>query len=142
MKNLHSINKEQGLFTFKNGKYFSCLGFEVVINKAKRLSEELGIDCPNFRKGSKESLKFYYKMLKIASQKHEKTGWRSNSELYKPFIGHEGKRVEVEYTWGEKERFYIGKSMGFIPCHIMVKQSNSTGGPSVFNDSIKNFRFL
>jgi hypothetical protein len=142
MKNLHSINKEQGLFVFKHGKYVSCLGFGVVINKTKNLSKELNINCPNFRKGSKASLKFYYKVINIAKKKNKQTGWKSQSELFVPFIGNEGKRVEVEYNWGEKERFYIGKSMGFIPCHIMVKQSNSTGGASVLNDSIKNYRFV
>ncbi len=142
MKNLLSINKDQKLFTFKEGNYISCLGFEVVLNRGKKLADELGIICPKFRKGSRASLKFYYKMMELAKKKHSETGWRSKSELYKPFIGNEGKRVEVEYSWGEKERFYIGKSTGFIPCHIAVKQRNSHGGMAVLNDSIKKFRFV
>lgn len=142
MKNLDSINKEQGLFVLKCGNGFSCLGFDVVIKRAKNLANELNVTIPKFRRGSKNSLKFYYKLTNIARIKNQKTGWRSKSELYGPFIGNEGKRVEVEYSWGEKTRFYIGKSTGFIPCHLEIKRSDSTGGGSVFADSIKSFRFI
>lgn len=142
MKNLHLINKEQRLFVFNSGGGYSCLGFDVVLRKINALSKELNIEKPNFRAGSKASLKFYYKIVKIASDKHQKTGWRSKSGLYKPFIGHEGKRVEVTYNSGETTRFYIGKSTGFIPCHLEIKRSDSTGGGAVLTDSIKTFKFI
>ena len=142
MKNLHSINKEQEVFVFQEGKYFSCLGFQVVLKKGKKLAEEMGIVCPKFRKGSKASLKFYRKMTDLAFKRHKQTGWKSKSDLFEPFIGNEGKRVEVTYNWGETERFIIGKSTGWIPCHLVIKKSNSSGGTSVLADSIKNFRFV
>ena len=142
MKNLNSINKEQKLYVLKCGSGFSCLGFDVVKKRLTNLAKELNLIVSSKNLGSKKMLKEYYKLVNIVKEKFEATGFRSDTELYKPFIGNEGKRVEVVYTWDEKERFYIGKSTGFIPCHIMIKQKNSHGGGSVLEDSIKSFRFI
>jgi len=138
-----TINKEQELYVIPCGNDgYSCLGFDVAIQKIKLLADELHLPYNNLKRGSIEVYEKYLNIIEVASQKHQASGWRSTSDLYSPFIGHEGKRVEVTYTWGEKERFYIGKSTGFIPCHIMVKQSNSSGGGAVLNNSIKSFRFV
>ena len=142
MKNLDSINKDQGVYVLKCGDGFSCLGFEVVKRKAERLALELGETVNAKYLGTKKMLREYYRLVEIARTKNEETNWRSQSELYKPFIGHEGRRVEVVYNWDEKERFNIGRSTGFIPCHIAVKQKNSTGGGGVMADSIKSFTFI
>lgn len=137
-----TVNKEQELYVIPSGRGFSCLGFDVTINKIKALSKELNIPCDNLVRGSIETYNIYLKVLEIAYSRYEANGWRSKSELYEPFIGHEGKRVEVEYFGGEKERFYIGKSTGFVPCHLIIKQSNSTGGVSLCKNLIKSYRFI
>lgn len=142
MKNLHSVNKQHGMFVFNNNGHVSCLGFDVVLDRAKGLAKELGVAMRNFRRGSKAGLEFYNRMVLLAKKRHDSTGWRSASGLFAPFIGNEGKRVEVTYSWGERERFYIGKSTGWIPCHIAVKRRGSSGGCAVLSDSIKEFRFL
>ena len=137
-----TINNEQELYVIPEGKGYTCLGFDVTIKRIKLLAEELHLPYNNLNRGSIEAYETYLNIVEIARQKFINSGWRSTSDLYSPFIGHEGKRVEVTYTWDEKERFYIGKSTGFIPCHIMIKKSNSTGGCSVLNNSIKSFRFV
>lgn len=137
-----SINKEQELYVIPCGKGFTCLGFDVVLRKIKALSEELNIVCLDYKRGSIDAYIQYMNVLEVAREKNNKTGWRSTSELYSPFIGHEGRRVEVEYTDGTKERFYIGKSTGHVPCHLVIKKINSTGGGAVLNDMIKSFVFL
>jgi hypothetical protein len=135
-------NKEQGLYVIPCGKGFSCLGFDVLLERLRALSEELHLPIGNPERGSIKAYEQYQKVIDMARAKHEQSGWRSKSELYSPFIGHEGRRVEVEYTNGEKERFYIGRSTGFIPCHLMIKKINSTGGGAVMGSLIKSFTFL
>lgn len=136
------INNEQELYVIPAGGGYSCLGFDVVIKKIKALCEELHLPYNDLIRGSIEAYNTYLSVLNIAYEKHTTTGWRSKSELYHPFIGNEGRRVEVEYNNGEKERFYIGKSTGWVPCHIMIKQSNSSGGGAVLVDFIKSFKFI
>ena len=142
MNNLHSINREQGLYVLKCGSGFSCYGFDVVKNKATALAKELDDTLNATNKGTKKMYSEYLRLIDIVREKNQASGFKSQVDLYKPFIGNEGKKVEVEYKDGEKERFYIGKSTGWIPCHIMVKQSNSHGGGSVLGSLIKNFRFI
>ena len=43
---------------------------------------------------------------------------RSDAGLTQQLIGLEGWRVEVETTYGETRRFIVGRSSGWIPCHI------------------------
>lgn len=137
-----TVNNKQGLYVIPCGKGYSCLGFDVLLKRLRLLSKELHLPIGNPIRGSIKAYEQYQKVIDIARQKNEVSGWRSTSELYAPFIGNEGRRVEVEYTDGEKERFYIGKSTGFIPCHLVIKKINSTGGGSVLNDMIKSFIFL
>ena len=140
---LIKINKEEKLYVLStNGKYFSCLGFEVVMKRVKALSEEMNEKFKVKIPGTKKAYKELCRLTEIARRKNKLTGWRSQTELYKPFIGQEGRRVKVEYTWGEKERFIIGKSTGWIPCHLTIKKSNSIGGAALLSDSIKSYRFI
>lgn len=60
----------------------------------------------------------------------EKSKIRSDAGLTKQLIGLEGWRVEVKTTFGETRRFIVGRSSGWIPCHIEIKRSNSFGGMS------------
>lgn len=53
---------------------------------------------------------------------------RSDAGLTKQLIGLEGWRVEVVTTYGEKRRFIVGRSTGWVPCHIEIKTKVSTGG--------------
>ena len=138
-----TINKKQKLYVIPCGEDgYSCYGFDVVQHKRMLLADELGVPHVKYRTGSMKAYKEYMRLVEMARQKNEATGWRSQSDLYKPFIGNEGKRVEVVYTWGEKERFIIGRSTGWIPCHITIKRKDSYGGSGVLNDSIKSFRFV
>jgi len=142
MQTVTKLNKEQRLFVFHSGKYFSCLGFDVLEKRFNSLSIELNYTQKSKRSGTLTRYKEYCKLLKIASDKHKQTGWKSKSELIPEFIGNEGKRVEVVTSWGEVNRFIIGKSTGFIPCHLEIKKSNSTGGSSVCGHPFKSIKFL
>lgn len=53
---------------------------------------------------------------------------RDLSGLSPQLTGLEGWRVEVETTYGERKRFIVGRSTGWIPCHIELKLRTSSGG--------------
>jgi hypothetical protein len=53
---------------------------------------------------------------------------RSKAGLTPQLIGLEGWRVEVVTTYGERRRFIVGRSTGWIPCHLEVHNTRSHGG--------------
>lgn len=61
-----------------------------------------------------------------------KTGQRCAIELTGALRGLEGQRVEVTYPDGEKRRFWVGKSTGWMPCHLEITNRRSHGGGPVY----------
>lgn len=53
---------------------------------------------------------------------------RNYSGLTPQLIGLEGWRVEVETTYGTTRRFIVGRSSGWIPCHLEMRTTRSAGG--------------
>lgn len=53
---------------------------------------------------------------------------RSDAGLSPQLRGLEGWRVEVVTTYGETRRFIVGRSTGWIPCHIEVSRRGARGG--------------
>lgn len=120
------VNKDQGLFVIPTGNAVSCIGFDVVDKKIDALCRDLGVNRKTKYKGTKASYKEYCRLVYLARQRFDATGEQSTIDLY---------------SWGT-ERFTIGKSTGWIPCHIALKRVDSRGGSGVLTDSIKSFRFL
>jgi hypothetical protein len=118
------------------------LGFDVVYERLNKLATELGLSVVSKYRGTMKMLSEYNNVVNVVKERHLNSGFKSKTGLYQPFIGHEGRRVEVFYHDGSSARFYIGRSTGWIPCHLEIKQSNSTGGGSVCGSLIKSFRFL
>jgi len=137
-----TINKEQRLFVIPCGNGYTCLGFEVLNDRLQKLAKEVGYIPVSKRKGTMKMYNEYNRLLDFCRKKNASTGWKSKSELIPEFIGHEGKRVEVVTSWGETQRFYIGRSMGFIPCHLQVSKRNSTGGMAVVGHPFQSIKFL
>lgn len=134
-----TINKEQGLFVIPCGEGFTCLGFDVcqnrivgIENELSKLTGQIFNELPP--KDTIESYNRYDEAIKLARAYHLKTGYRFTCELHPLLIGKEGKRVEVTDKAGNKRRFIVGKSTGFIPCHLEIKTIHSNGGESVLND--------
>lgn len=141
-----TINKEQGLFVVPSGGGYSCLGFEVCKKRVNALAVELDQPIWTGSLKNKRHLNRLYNQYKtlveLARQRNKATGWRSKSQLTPEFIGLEGKRVEVTDCWGQRKRFIVGKSTGFIPCHLEIKQKRSTGGCAVCGSPFINIRIL
>jgi len=139
---LDSINREQRLYVMPSGNGYSCYGFDVLHRKLNALAAEMGVPVVSKRKGTKKQFFEYSKLLDAAYARFKATGKKIECELHKPFIGLEGKRVEVVQTDGGTRRFYIGKSTGWMPCHLEVHNSRSIGGIQVMEFNIKSFRIV
>ena len=46
-------------------------------------------------------------------------------------------RIERKESDGYKERFYIGRSTGWIPIYLEIKRNDSTGGTALWNKNLK-----
>ena len=141
LKNV-TINKKQKLYVIRLGDSYSCYGFDVVIKRRNALAQEMELAGFNAGRGTMKAYDQYMELIDIARKKNEATGWRSTSELHPQLIGKEGKRVEVITESGNKSRFYVGKSTGWIPCHLEVAKSNSTGGGQVTSERFKSVKVL
>lgn len=141
-----TLNDDQQLYVLPCAGGYSCLGYDVLERRFTRLASELvangvyNAEMPAIR-GTLERLAQYNALVEIARQFNAKTGWRSKSELCPELIGKEGKRVEVAYPWG-KSRFIVGKSGGFIPCHLEIKRRDSVGGCAVCSESIQSVKLV
>ncbi len=58
----------------------------------------------------------------------EREELRDYSKMSPQLIGLEGWRVEVEDIYGEVRRFIVGKSTGWRPIHLEIKNRRSSGG--------------
>lgn len=151
MKNEVTINDEQQLFVIPCGDGWTCLGFDVLEQQAVRLGSELvnqfaySVRMPESR-GTIARYQQYGEYVEFARQQFAKSGWRSKSELTPQLIGLEGKRVEIIHEWksGEREttRFIVGKSTGFIPCHLEIKTRQSIDGGAVCLGKIISVRVI
>lgn len=132
MSKLIKLNIEQRLYVLSCGqKYVTCLGFDVCEKRKLGLAVELGVPLACHPVGSKAAYTEYERLVAMAKERHRVAGWRSQSELTPELVGLEGCRVEVVTSWGERQRFIVGKSTGFIPCHLAIPKINSSGGPAV-----------
>lgn len=137
-----TVNNDQRLYVIPCGNGYSCLGFDVCERRSKALAAEMGEAMQPVEVGTIAAYREYQRLIGIANEKNKATGWRSQSELIPEFIGREGERVEVVTSWGETQRFYIGKSTGFIPTHLEIKRKDSTGGCAVMGYPFQKITFL
>ena len=124
------------------GNGFSCLGFDVCEERIRRLGTELQVNPRPHRKGTRRAYEAYDRLIEMARQRNQATGWRSQSELTPQLMGLEGKRVEIVDCWRQKRRFYVGKSTGFIPVHLEIARRDSSGGQAVMGAPFESVRVL
>jgi hypothetical protein len=118
-----TINEGQRLFVIPCGGGFSCLGFDVERRKTAAICKELNRTAPVAAPGTLDAYGEYGQALQAAKD----SGKRLKCGLHPRLIGLEGKRVECT-LYGEKVRFIVGKSTGFIPCHLQIERRGNTGG--------------
>ncbi|URA07263.1 hypothetical protein Seregon_BL70068 [Xanthomonas phage Seregon] len=154
---LHSINTEQRVYVMPCGDGFSCYGFDVLDRKARAVQWWLeteaapGDELRDARRmldaigahavGTAEHFAACAQMMERGAQFAAQTGKRCPAELVPAFIGREGERVECDY-YGERVRFYIGKSTGWMPAHLRIRTRRSSGGEALSASAISNIRFI
>lgn len=130
------------LFVIRGHGGYSCLGFDVLESRAERLAAEMGKPWSHEHRGTLGAYARYQALIEEASRRNDATGWRSSSELIPQLVGLEGKRVEVVDVWGQVRRFIVGKSTGFIPCHLEIMRRDSSGGCAVTGEPFKSVKVI
>jgi len=133
-----SVNLERRLYVIplKSGrrKGFTCLGFEYAFEKASAVAQWLTergvtVSFPEFRNvGTPKGYQDFITVINAAKLHFNQTNECCPIDLCPQLIGLEGRRVEVVDTCGDKRRFYVGKSTGWVPCHLEIARVDSTGG--------------
>ena len=140
---LDSINHKQKLYVLKYGDGYSCLGFEYAEKRRAAVLAWLGspsLEGPAL--GTAEHFAAYEQAMKDGATFAAKTRERCLLELSPLLVGLEGKRVEVTTPSGEKSRFWVSRSAGWMPCHLEIKTRASTGGCAAYMPEGSSVRVL
>ncbi len=137
MTTLHKIDPERRLYTLDHGKGYTCLGFDYCDAQGAKVLEWLGRTSPAVlwqnasaawqasTSGTAERYNAYVKLMDAGRA----SGKRCESDLSPQLVGLEGWRVEVLDDCASKpRRFIVGKSTGWLPCHLEIARANSSGG--------------
>jgi len=129
-----TINHEARLYVIPCGRGFTCLGFDVADRRARAVAAWLGRPglMGEAEPGAPEHFAAYQACMDAGRAHHAATGVRCNAELLPVLSGLEGWRVEVTEPDGERRRFIVGKSTGWMPCHLEIARRDSTGGPAAY----------
>lgn len=121
---LQSINANCKLYVLTCGQGFTSLGFDVAQQRMERLAAEMGETLPALEPGTEAHYLAYTNLYARAAA----SGKRFSCELSPQLIGLEGYRVEVITDYDETRRFIVGKSTGWMPCHLEIARRTSHGG--------------
>ena len=130
--NLHSINEEQRLYVMRAGGGFSCYGFDALHRKATAVAKWSKVVPPLMEPGTRAHFEWCAEIMEHGAKYAARTGERCSAELTPELVGLEGSRVEVTTPDGETSRFWVGKSTGWMPCHLEIKTRRSSGGGAVY----------
>jgi hypothetical protein len=139
---LDSINTDQRLYVMPCAGGFSCYGFDVLDAKAAAVAAWLGVAAPTSTPGTREHFQDCADVMASGALRHADTGARCPADLTPALIGLEGWRVEVLDAYGERRRFIVGKSTGWMPCHLEIARRNSSGGGAVTGAPFQSLRKL
>lgn len=160
MNTLNSINRDQRLYVIGTAGGLSCYGFDVLNDKAARLLTWLwaqgraaemilrakGVDVQSLavpaRVGTKKHFTACDAIIVAARRYAMYSGTMCPVELCDQLIGLEGKRVEVLDRHGERRRFWVGRSTGWLPTHLEIATSRSSGGPAVMGAPFKSITII
>lgn len=139
--NFHSVNNEQGLYVMKVAGGYTTYGFEVLDRKARAVAAWSKVIPPVAAPGTRAHFDECNAIMEHGARYALRTGSRCDADLVPALIGLEGKRVEATY-FGERVRFIVGKSTGWMPCHLLIKTSRSMGGEGLLRDHVTDVRVL
>jgi hypothetical protein len=133
------INSEQKLYVIPltGGDGYTTLGFEYADRRARDVAAwitaaEAETVSLTATPGTAEHYEQYVAIMAAGARHARHTGTRCEADLIPALRGLEGQRVEVRTPDGETSRFYVGKSSGWMPCHLEIKRRDSSGGGAVY----------
>lgn len=153
---LLSIDTEHRLYVTPSGKGTTCYGWDVLDKKARAVASWLvGLDTPNKDAqramvtwlagldrnppGTAEHFQVCENILNRAQIHCSVFGGLCPAELVPALVGLEGRRVEADY-FGERIRFQVGRSTGWMPVHIRLHNARSRSGEGLLAAHVKNVR--
>jgi len=143
-----TVNEERELYVIPAARGYSCLGFDVLIQRNNAVCEwlrENGRKAPEVSadlRGTLEAYTIYRETMRRGESLNRETAKRCNADLTPQLIGLEGKRVEVVDRHGETRRFWVGKSTGWFPVHLEVARRDSSGGSAVTGAPFQSVRIV
>lgn len=149
-KNKVTINSDyfspgNGLYVIHFEEGCTTLGFDRVMQLGNLLAAELDrwdLTPLPAERGTMKAYEKYRMLSDLVFRKHQQNGYRSKVELTPQLIGLEGKQVEVVDCYGEKRRFVVGRSTGWIPCHLEIPSRRSSGGPAVMGTPFQSVKIV
>lgn len=152
MRNNHAdtelvrIDEEQRLYVLRSTAGYvgyTCLGFDRAYDHALKVAAWCNVPGPAvINVGTPDGYRDYARIMHEGAFYALDTGKRCDADLIPAFIGREGERVEVQTPDGEVRRYYIGKSVGWMPCHLEIARKGSHGGSGVYVPTGSTVRFL
>jgi hypothetical protein len=143
-----TVNEETRLYVLQHTKFVTCLGFDECYNRSVKMREWLSAQIPSSvfqipeRKGTFKAYAIYSMLLKTVERVCRDRHIRCDIYLTPQLTGLENSRVEVIDCYDNKRRFWVGKSTGFMPCHLEIARRDSTGGPAVGGTPFKSIRII
>lgn len=137
-----TVNPDMGLFVIAapSGGY-SCLGFAVAERRIAAIAAWLGTPVAPHIAGTPGAYAELQRLQHLAWERHAATGDRCPAELTPQLVGLEGRRVEVTAHDGERRTFRVGRSTGWLPCHLEIS-GRASGGPAVMGAPFLAVRVL
>lgn len=137
------INHEQRLYVIYHGRYVACLGFDAAFRQAEAVAKWTACAAPEPEKvGTKGGYEEYRRIMDKGAGHANRTGQRCPAELTQQLRGLEGRRVEVVDAYGERRRFWVGRSTGWLPVHLEIARRDSSGGPAVTGAPFRSLRMV
>lgn len=140
---LVKINTTDRLYVIQAGEGVTCYGFDVLDKTARAVATWSKVIPPVDLLGEIGTAGHFEQcnqILEYGAKYAAKTGTRCDYELTPQLIGLEGKNVQVIDCDGENRRFRVGRSTGWMPCHLAI-EGREDGGPSVLGP-FKSVRVL
>ena len=125
-----TINKEMKVYVMHFDGGCSTIGWDEAKRWTQNASREMGILQPVGALGSEELYREYQEIKTTAHLRFERTGLRLKCDLHPALVGLEGMKLSATID-GKAQTFYLSKSCGYAPCHLLLPKRGSDGGNSV-----------
>lgn len=129
---LARIDADSRLYVIAEGRGYSCLGFDNAERRRRAVLEWMARPVPPADLGTPEHWAEYEAAMQAGAEHAARTGQRCPAALTPRLVGLEGRRVEVLEPDGTTRRFTVGRSTGWMPCHLEIASKRSHGGPAAY----------